>query len=357
MPNKQEVRWSELRVGITVLVSATVLFLLVFLMSGGGGLFTTKIRINSYFDNASGLRVGAPVRLAGVDIGNVESIRVIPGHGLTPVEVIMRVSTKYKEGLRKDSHSKLATAGVLGETFVDIESKGTKLGAAADGDELATEDTPDLQDMVRAGQGSLQNIDVLIKRLDRILAYVENGQGSVGKAIYDPQLYGKLNSTVSEMQKLVADVNAGKGTIGKVLVDDEMYHKAVSAIDKLNAMLDDVNAGKGTAGKLIKDDSLYKNANETLAQMRKFTEDINAGKGTLGKLAHDDALANKIDSTVTRLAAITDRVDKGEGTVGRLFKDDSLYDNSNKMLVETRELIAAIRKDPKTYLTIKLHVF
>ncbi len=357
MPSKQEVKWSQLRVGITVLVSSSVLFVLVFLMSGAGGFFTPKIRIKSYFDNASGLRQGAPVRLAGVDIGNVESVRIIPAHGLTPVEVTMLVSTKYGEALRKDSKSKLTTAGVLGETFVDIETKDSKLGRAQNWDELSTEETPDLQDMVRAGQGSLQNIDVLIKRLDRILAYVENGQGSVGKAIYDPQLYGKLSGTVTEMQKLIADVNAGKGTLGKVVVDDEMYRKAVGAIDKLNAMLDDINAGKGTAGKLIKDDSLYNNANETLAQMRKFTEDVNAGKGTLGKLAHDDVLANKIDATVTRLQAITEKVDKGEGTVGRLFKDPSLYENSDKMLVETRELIKAIRQDPKTYLTIKLHVF
>jgi phospholipid/cholesterol/gamma-HCH transport system substrate-binding protein len=344
-------------VGITVLVASTILFFLVFLMSGGSGLFTPKIHLKSYFDNASGLRVGAPVRLAGVDIGNVQSIRVVANHGLTPVEVTMRVSTKFKEGLRKDSHSKLATAGVLGETFVDIESKDTKLAAAADWDELSTEDTPDLQDMVRAGQGSLQNIDVLIKRLDRILAYVENGQGSVGKAIYDPALFNRLNTTVNEMQTLVAQVNAGKGTLGKLVVDEEMYHKAVGAIDKLNTMLDDINAGKGTAGKLIKDDSLYKNANETLAQMRKFTEDVNAGKGTLGKLAHDDVLANKIDATVTRLQAITEKVDRGEGTVGRLFKDQSLYENSDKMLVETRELLKAIRQDPKKYLSIKLHVF
>jgi phospholipid/cholesterol/gamma-HCH transport system substrate-binding protein len=85
--------------------------------------------------------------------------------------------------------------------------------------------------------------------------------------------------------------------------------------------------------------------------------DINAGKGTLGKLAKDDALAKKLDDTVTRLNAILDRLDKGEGTAGKLLVDPSLYNNADKMLVETRELIAAVRKDPKTYLTIHLKVF
>jgi len=75
VPSQKQVKWSQLKVGITVLVASVTLAVLIFLMSGTGGLFTKKILIKSYFDNASGLRVGAPVRLQGVDIGNVTGIR------------------------------------------------------------------------------------------------------------------------------------------------------------------------------------------------------------------------------------------------------------------------------------------
>ena len=65
-----------------------------------------------------------PCGLSGVDIGNVAAIRVVPDKDkqITPVEVIMKVSTKYGFDLRRDSVTSLETAGVLGETYLDIDS-------------------------------------------------------------------------------------------------------------------------------------------------------------------------------------------------------------------------------------------
>src|ERR1700716_2963184 len=263
-------------------------------MSGTGGVFTKKIKLISYFDNSGGLRVGAPVRLEGVDIGNVQSIRLVPGHRDAPVEVVMKVNTKYAFNLRKDSVTSLATAGVLGETYVDISSVTAKGPPAVDGDTLATRDHPDIQDVVRASQSTLQNMDALLKRLDRIVAFVESGQGSIGKLIYDPGLYNRFNTTVAQFQGLDNEVTAGNGTIGKLLVDDELYSKANGTVDKLNALIDDLNAGKGTAGKLLKDPALYDSANKTIANVKLLTDDMDAGKGTLGKLARDQAFADKL---------------------------------------------------------------
>ena len=110
MPSQKQVKWSQLKVGITVLVASIALAVLIFLMSGTGGLFSKKIRIKSYFDNASGLRVGAPVRLQGVDIGNVSGIRIVPNKKLTPVEVSMKITTKYQDALREDSVTSMETA-------------------------------------------------------------------------------------------------------------------------------------------------------------------------------------------------------------------------------------------------------
>ena len=81
MPSQKQLKWSELKVGLTVLVACITLGVLIFLMSGTGGLFTTKIELKSYFDDANGLRVGAPVRLAGVDIGNVDGYPGSVGQG------------------------------------------------------------------------------------------------------------------------------------------------------------------------------------------------------------------------------------------------------------------------------------
>jgi phospholipid/cholesterol/gamma-HCH transport system substrate-binding protein len=68
-------------------------------------------------------------------------------------------------------------------------------------------------------------------------------------------------------------------------------------------------------------------------------------------------LANKIETTISKLEAITTTLEAGQGTAGKFLKDETLYNNANQMLVETRTLLDAFRKDPKKYLTIKLHVF
>jgi phospholipid/cholesterol/gamma-HCH transport system substrate-binding protein len=357
LPSQKQLKWSQLRVGLTVVFASITLAVLIFLMSGTGGWFTRKIVLNSYFDNAGGLRVGAPVRLAGVDIGNVTKIRIVEGKPATPVEVTLKVNTKYSFNLRKDSVALLSTAGVLGETYVDIDSSTAKGPVVVDGDTLATRSQPDLQDVVRQSQGTLQNMDALLKRLDRIVAFVESGQGSIGKVIYDPGLYDRLNATVSEFKGIVDDVKNGQGSLGPLLTSDEAYKKAIAAIDKLNAIIDELQQGKGTAGKFLKDPELYENANKTVANVRQLTEDINAGKGALGKMTHDQEFAAKLQTTMNNLAELSSRLEKGEGTAGLLFKDPALYNNSSQTLIETRELVKAIRENPKKYLTFKVKVF
>jgi phospholipid/cholesterol/gamma-HCH transport system substrate-binding protein len=359
LPSEKQIKWSQLRVGLTVLFSSATLAVLLFLMSGTGGFFTRRITLVSYFDNAEGLRVGAPVRLSGVDIGNVAKIVVVPDKDkrLTPVEIVMKVSTKYDFNLHRDSVTSLDTAGVLGETYLDIDSSQALGPTVQDGDTLPTHVHPDFNEVVRSSQSTLQNMDALLQRADRILAYAESGKGSIGKLIYDPTLYNRLSETVGEFKQVVDEIAQGKGSLGSLISKNDAYNKFVATLDKMNLVVDDLQAGKGTAGKFLKDPELYNNANQTITNLKKVSADLDAGKGTAGKLLKDEELAKKINTIADKLASLTTGLDEGRGTVGKLFKDESLYNNADKMLEETRELLKAIRQDPKKYLSIKLHVF
>ncbi len=344
---------------MTVIVASLTLALLLFLMSGTGGYFSHRITLVSFFDNASGLRVGAPVRLSGVDIGNVVAIRVVPDKDkqITPVEIVMKVSTKYDFNLRRDSVTSLDTAGVLGETYLDIDSSQAIGPVVKNGDTLPTQVHPDFNEVVRSSQSTLQNMDALLKRADRILAFAESGKGSLGKLIYDPTLYDRFSQTVTEFKGVVDEIAQGQGSLGKLISNNDAYNKFVATLDRMNQVADDLQAGKGSAGKFLKDPALYNNANDTIANLKKVSEDLNAGKGSAGRLLKDEELADKLSTTMTKLAALTTSLEAGQGTAGKLFKDDALYNNANQMLTETQNLIKAIRENPKKYLSIKLHVF
>ncbi len=70
---------------------------------------------------------------------------------------------------------------------------------------IATRESPQIEDVVRASQGtSAEHGCPAQARLDRIIAFIESGQGSIGKLIYDPALYNQLNATVAQFQGLVA---------------------------------------------------------------------------------------------------------------------------------------------------------
>lgn len=358
LPSQRQVKWAQLRVGLTVIIAAIVLAVLIFLMNQAGGFFSSKITVRSYFDNAAGLRVGAPVALQGVTIGNVSGIHVVPDHGNTPVEVLMKISRDRAKDVPQKSTVTMNTLGVLGEVFIDIDRRtATGNPPIQDGQELPARPQPDLQDIVRSSQGTLQNIDVLVRRVDRIVSFVESGEGSIGKLIYDEGLYKRLNSTLNEFQGIVNQVNAGKGSVGKLVYSDELYNKANASVDKLNNIIDQVNSGQGTIGKLITDPSLYNNANQTIAKANRLMDDVNAGKGALGIVAKDPVFAQKLDNTMNKLSRLVDRLDAGEGTVGLALRDKSVYVNTDQMLVETRTLLKAIRENPKKYLTIHFKLF
>ena len=355
MPSQKQLNWSQLKVGITVVIAVVVLGVLIILMSGTGGLFTSTIVLRSYFFDAQGLRPGASVRLSGVDIGHVTRVRIVPDRP-DSVEVEMKVNKRFNFNLRTDSKALLSTAGVLGETYINIESK-TRGPIARDGAVLPTSDEPGYQDVMRSTQNALTNVQALLARTDRIIAFVESGQGSVGKAIYDPALYNRLNATVNEFQQLVGDVSQGQGSIGKLITSDDLYNRANTTIDKINLLIDDLNAGKGTAGKFLKDPSFYDTANQAVANLKQLTDDINAGKGAIGTLTKDPQFAAKLQNTMTRLSDISDRLEAGEGTAGKFLRDPSVYNNADKLLLDSQTLVKAIRENPKKYLTIHLKIF
>lgn len=361
MPSQQEVKWSQLKVGLIVLVSIALLSTLLFLMTSASGMsvFSHKIILTTYFENSDGLKVGAPVNLEGVTIGEVTHVTVSedPARKLTPVKVVMKIDPKYHASVRTDSKASLSTVGVLGDTVVDINSVVAVGPELQSGSELGTLQSPNLTDVVKASQGTIESLNVILAKMNSIVDSVQNGKGSVGKLINDPELYNKATLAINQLATLTQDLNAGKGSAGKLLHDDQLYNRLNDTSAKLEQITTDLNNGKGSAGKLLKDETLYNNLNSTLKHANDLLAEADAGKGALGLLTKDPAFARKLNDTVTQMDALLTNVNTGKGTLGKLATDDTMYRNVNTLLTSSTDLVTAVRKDPKKYLVIRLKIF
>jgi phospholipid/cholesterol/gamma-HCH transport system substrate-binding protein len=358
VPSRKEIQWSQLKVGALVLVAVGVLIFIIFLMSGStGGLFARKVLLRTYFDNASGLKAGAPVSLEGVTIGNVIRIRVIPSHKPNPVEVTMRVGYDEDRFLHTDSITVIAQAGVLGDSFVDITSKHATGPPPANNTELKSVDAPSIQEVVASSEIALKQLSVLLGKVQTTVDTLNTKNGTAGKLINDPELYDKLTRVSANLDTITHAMANGEGTLGKLIHDDTLYQRANSAIERVNNITVALDEGKGTAGKLLRDESLYNNLNSAVANANQLVAGINAGKGALGKLAADPEFAKKLDDTLTSLDTLLKGVNEGKGTIGQLAQNQSLYDHADQTMDEAQKLVKSMRENPKKYLVIQLKIF
>src|SRR5438094_81431 len=98
-------------------------------------------------------------------------------------------------------------------------------------------------------------------------------------------------------------------------------------------------------------------ASEGIGELTGLLRDMRAGEGTAGKFVTDPALYNQLKSLADRLDLLTKSLNDGQGTIGQLLKDRKLYENMNAAVNDVRDLVAAIKKDPKRYLNVRVSIF
>jgi phospholipid/cholesterol/gamma-HCH transport system substrate-binding protein len=362
MAQRKQLTWTELRVGIFVLVGLFVLAAGIFYVTGGGGFLSPKYRLRTFLPEVSGLSTGAPVRLDGVDIGNVESIRIseAPG-GKAPtngrnIEVVMRIDKRYQRYILTDSSASLVTEGLLGNRYANVTRGVTGVPIQDNGEVQGTEEKA-IKEVVERSADVLTNLQALSQNVEDLIVGVRKGEGTLGKLLTDEQVYRHLNSLLAKSDTMVSNIQAGQGTLGKVIVNDEMYNKLNTGLDSVNVMLADIRAQKGTIGKLLYDPSLYDEAKQAIGSASTTISDVRAGKGSLGKLVTDDTLYNKLRDTGSNLATASAKLNDNTTTMGKLFSDPQLYDNLAGLTGDMRLLIGDFRQNPKKFLHIKVTVF
>jgi phospholipid/cholesterol/gamma-HCH transport system substrate-binding protein len=340
----------EVRVGLFLVVAFLILIAL-FELVGKETIFARTVEYRTSFKSIPGLKLGDPVRLAGVDVGSVRDIRVVGAR----VEVAMRV--KPGTPVKTDSIATIKLTSLLGTNFVDLTFGSPVAQVAPDGSLLQSSEPPDLNTLlarlndaagdiqtlarqVNEGLGkSIEPISSAFQSMDKIAKKIEKGEGTLGRLIADDSLYREIRGMAANLNQVSDQIARGQGTLGKLLADDALYKdmRGLTAdlrgtTGSLGRVMKDIESGKGSLGKLVKDDSLYNEARGTLSDMREaltglrtVSKRIGEGKGTLGKLVNDESLYDDMRGAVSSLNGIMKKVERGEGTLGKLVNDESLY--------------------------------
>ena len=273
------------------------------------------------------------------------------------MEIDLKIARTYQNEIRADSVASVETVGLLGDSYVDITRGTAGQEPIADGGAVKTAEKADVAAVMQNTNQVITNLNALSAKLDDITAQIQSGKGSVGKLLYDQTLYNKMDATMSGAQTLVDRADRGEGTIGKLMVDETLYNRTLATLDRLNQVIDDVQHGEGSLAKFISDPSAYNNLNRLMTNGNTLIDGINQGHGTLGKLAKDEQFYDRMNSTLAHVDTITARIDQGQGTLGKLSTDPTLFNNLSESSQSLKEFLADFRKNPKKYLTIKLHIF
>ncbi|MGD0128207.1 MAG: MlaD family protein [Terriglobia bacterium] len=358
MPQQQRIAWAQLRVGVMVIVGLAILAVGIFFISGQVGFFTKRYTLKTYLSEASGLRDGAEVRLAGVAVGNVKRVQISPYTDRDrAVEVLMAISRSYQQEIRADSVASIETVGLLGESYVDLTRGARSQEVVPDGGVLKSSEGAEIKQVVQNADDVIVNLRVLSAQLNNITGQLQSGKGSIGKLIYDQTLFNHLNTTAAKLDQMVTNLDQGKGSLGKLLEDESFYNNATSTFDHLNKVLDDMQHGPGSIAKFIADPGVYNNVNHLVAQANSLFDGINQGRGTLGKLATDSQLYDRANVIFDRFDKISTRMADGQGTLGKFSTDPTLYNNLSDSSKSMKDFLTEFQKNPKKYLTLKVHLF
>lgn len=319
MKRGSPVTWEQVRVGILLLVSLTVLSVAVFLVGDTGNVFGQRYQLVTLVRSAAGLVPGASVQLAGQTVGQVDRIDLIPPEsrpaGGEAVEIYLDIDLKVQEQIRTDSRAQVRTQGLLGDKLIDITPGTAGSTILATGDTIRSATSVDYDALIAEGASAV----------------------------------GELLEVTQNLSELTRGLLEGEGSLGQLVMDDELYVRVTALAANLDSLLSAASAPNSQLMRLLTDDSLYASVRASAEAMESLTGSIARGEGTIGQLIQSDSLYLALQSSMLRTDSLLARLQAGEGSAGKLLADDALYEELLKTVVDLNALLSAIREDPERY--------
>ncbi len=310
MKRTGKIKWGNMWIGILVTFAIAAVLYSSF---GGGGvsIFEPKNVVVAYFQDVNGLAKGASVRLAGVEVGTVKSVKFVNLDVARRLEVKLSVKESVWPLITSDSKVQLGTLGLLGDKYIEIFPGTPGLPVVKPGTVLQT--VPEV------------GLDALVRK--------------------PPEVTNSIDSILLNLRDITTQIARNEGSLGKLISDTGLYQKLVAALDRTTDVMTEFSRNQKT---------IMEELETTLDNTAGITGRIDRGEGSLGKLITDDSLYDNLSSSSHRLDSILAMIENGEGSAGALINDARLYEEIRDLVTRMNNLVADIEKNPHKYLKFSI---
>lgn len=341
----------EVKVGALVLLAIAVFALFVVII-GGVSLPGQSSRIYVDYDSASGLKAGAPVKLAGIKIGSIKAVNYEGGEydetlgRPVYVRATAQIDSSQLGMIHRDATFGIQPEGMLGEPYIEISSPESSALPLQDGDIVRGHDPPSLSKLLDSVAGAMDGVNQIIDRLNEV-----EGSGTPIKIDEFINNIGSLAGSLDERIVENADhIDSIFDDVAGILDENrESLKSTIENVDGLTAEFKQVGKsvnhalGRGQSLKNIVD-----NLDTTLESVSREIDPImKDARGTLesaNKILSDNR--EGINRTVDNLADVSDdvknitnRIEDGEGSIGKLLQDEEIFE-------DLREFIRELKRRP-----------
>ncbi len=244
-------RRNEAVVGMFVLLGFILLTLLVFFVSGVY-FFRSGFSVDVMYNYVSILDRGAPVRMAGVRVGEVSSVTLLPSQNGGVARVKVKLFIEKDVEVRENYNFKVQGTHILSEPHIEITPMAGNAPILHEGALIEGENPVPLEHLIEQANG-------IAAQLTTILENVSQFTG-------DPK-------TSAEVKTIIHHFAAVSGSLNEILSGSEKDMKTTlenlkSSTDDLKTVLDRLEGGEGTAGRLLKDETLYEELRAFVAEIK-----------------------------------------------------------------------------------------
>jgi phospholipid/cholesterol/gamma-HCH transport system substrate-binding protein len=361
----------QVRVGIFVMLALLAFVGLIYMLGARAHLFESRYTLYAEFNEVGGLAEGATVRLAGVQIGRVTSVR-LPVEPGGKVRVELKIASQYANRIRRNSVARIETQGLLGDKIVEITVGAAEAPAVKPGDVLGSREPADIGRVLGESAAVVRNVAALADRLQqtaealnqskliedvaataasarRISEQIEKGRGLVHALVYEePAALRKLDRLLTTTQAMLDRTSRGEGAVG-VLTSKESTEAARRFVQAMERIAEAADGKPGQAGLMpaLLFDPKYRPVAEDLRVVVKNLRDVSdrlaSGRGALGGLLRDEPpddslrqITADLRVAVANLRQVSERLNAGEGTLGALIVDPTVYENLAAVLEGTQ---------------------